>query len=60
MVSDIFISHKSSDQERIRTLVKALEQKAWSVWWDRTIAPQRTFNEVIEEALNAAKCVKVV
>ncbi len=50
---DIFISYKSSDRERIQTLVKALEQKGWSVWWDRIIPPGRTFDEVIEEAIDA-------
>jgi hypothetical protein len=59
-VSDIFISYKSSDRERILTLVRALEQKGWSVWWDRTIPPGKIFDEVIEEALNGAKCVIVV
>ncbi len=59
-MSDIFISYKSEDRERIQTLVRALAQKGWSVWWDRTIPPGRTFDEVIEEALNDAKCVIVI
>jgi hypothetical protein len=30
------------------------------VWWDRTILPGRTFDQVIEEALAATRCMIVV
>lgn len=40
--------------------MRALEQKGWSVWWDRDIPPGKTFDQVVEEAINAAKCVIVV
>ncbi|MGH7806730.1 MAG: toll/interleukin-1 receptor domain-containing protein, partial [Thermodesulfobacteriota bacterium] len=59
-MSDIFISYKSSDRERVRVLVEALEGRGWSVWWDREIPPGKTFDQVIEEELNAARCVIVV
>ena len=59
-MSDIFISYKSEDRERIQTLVKALEVEGWSVWWDRTIIPGDKFRQVISKALDDAKCVIVV
>lgn len=59
-MSDIFISYSSADRERILPIVTLLEQQGWSVWWDRKIPPGRTFDDVIEEAINAAKCIIVV
>jgi hypothetical protein len=59
-MNEIFISYKSSDKARVKILVEALERQGWSVWWDREIPPGKTFDQVIEEALNAAKCVIVV
>jgi hypothetical protein len=48
------------DLPRVGVLIRALERRGWSVWWNRTILPGRTFNQVIEEALDAARCVRVV
>ena len=59
-MSDIFLSYSSEDLPRLRGLIRALEQHGWSVWWDRTILPGRTFDQAIEEALDAARCVMVV
>lgn len=59
-MSDIFLSFTSADYERVRLLVRALERHGWSVWWDRTIPPGKTFDQVIEAALGAARCVVVV
>ncbi len=59
-MSDIFLSYSSSEKERVSPIVQQFEQQGWTVWWDRKIPPGKTFDEVIEEALNAAKCVVVV
>jgi hypothetical protein len=59
-MSDVFISYSKSDISRVEPLVRLLEEQGWSVWWDRTIAIGKTFDEVIEEALDAAICVVVV
>jgi hypothetical protein len=57
---DIFISYASADRPRVVPLVDALRQKGWSVWWDRTIPPGKTWDQVIEAALDAARCVIVL
>jgi TIR domain-containing protein len=59
-MSDIFISYARPDRERARLLAQALEQRGWSVWWDHDIPPGRKFDDVIEEALAAARCVVVL
>ncbi len=56
----IFLSYATEDRPRTRLLVEALEAQGWSVWWDRTIPPGRSFDEVIEEALDNAGCVVVL
>ncbi len=59
-MSDIFISYASQDRARAEILAEAIAQQGWSVWWDRAIPPGKTFDQVIEEALDAAKCVIVL
>jgi hypothetical protein len=59
-MADIFISYASEDRPRVEPIAKALEEHGWSVWWDRTIPPGKSFDEAIEEAITAAKCVVVL
>jgi TIR domain/PDZ domain len=59
-MSDIFISYSSEDRERARTLAHALEERGWSVWWDREIPLGRSYDEVIEQALDGARCMLVL
>ena len=59
-MSDIFLSYASADRDRAQRIAAVLEAQGWSVWWDRTIPPGSTFDEVIEEALDAARCVVVL
>jgi TIR domain len=59
-MSAVFISYARADRESARVLADTLARHGWSVWWDRAIPPGRSFDEVIEEALNAARCVVVL
>ena len=59
-MSDIFISYAREDRDKAKALAELFQQQDWSVWWDRNIPPGRSFDEVIEEALGAAKCVVVL
>jgi hypothetical protein len=60
-MSDIFLSYASADLLRVQPLIRALERQGWSVWWDRSaILPGQNFDQVIEEALGAARCILVV
>ena len=57
---DVFVSYASADRERVAPLAQALLDHGWSVWWDRQIPPGKTFDEVIEAALDQAKVVLAV
>ena len=59
-MSAIFISYAREDRDKAKALAELCQQQDWSVWWDRRIPPGRSFDEVIEEALGAAKCVVVL
>ncbi|MEN8179808.1 MAG: SUMF1/EgtB/PvdO family nonheme iron enzyme [Pseudomonadota bacterium] len=59
-MADIFISYAREDRTSAERLAKALEQQGWSVWWDPHIPAGKTFDEVIEQAIEAASCVLVL
>ena len=56
----IFISYAAEDRERAKALAHTLEQRGWSVWWDRKIPLGESFDEAIEEALADSRCVLVL
>ena len=59
-MTDIFISYAHEDQERVRPIVKELETRGWSVFWDKKIPAGEQWHLYIAKALNASHCVIVV
>lgn len=59
-MNDIFVSYANGDRAVAQKLADALEALGWSVWWDREIPFGKPFDQVIEEELNAARCVIVL
>ena len=60
MMFDIFISYASTDRPKVKQIAIALENKGWTVWWDRKIPPGKTFAQVIENAITNSKCIVVL
>jgi TIR domain len=56
----MFTGYATADRSRANALAELVRTNGYSVWWDRAIPPRRVFDEVIEEALNAATCVVVL
>ncbi|MEJ2131111.1 MAG: toll/interleukin-1 receptor domain-containing protein, partial [Gammaproteobacteria bacterium] len=59
-MSDIFLSYARNDLHRVKPLIEALEAEGLSVWWDRKVAPGKSFEEVIDAAIESASCVLVL
>lgn len=59
-MSDIFISCNNKDKAKAELFARAFERESWSVFWDKAIPPGRTFDQYINEQLEAAKCVVVL
>jgi hypothetical protein len=59
-VGDIFLSYAEEDRDKARLIAEALSRCGWPVWWDRRIPIGKSWDEVIEAALDAAKCVVVL
>lgn len=59
-MADIFISYAKEDREKAGELARLLEQRQWTVWWDREIAIGLSFDEVIEREILAGSCVIVL
>jgi hypothetical protein len=59
-MADVFLSYARDDVGTAKLVANALSASGWTVWWDRTIPPGRTFDDVLEEALDRARCVVVL
>src|SRR5262245_66091689 len=56
----IFLSYAHEDRAKAKLIAEALSKIGWGVWWDRKIPPGKTFDEVIEQALDKSQCVVVL
>ena len=59
-MSDIFISYSRADKARVKPLAEEPARRGWSVWWDHTIPPGKSWDREIEKALDEARCVVVL
>lgn len=58
-MTDVFISYAAEDRDRVEALVFLLQEEGLSVWWDKLVDVGKSFDPVIEAALEGAKCVVV-
>lgn len=59
-MTDVFVSYKKTDRDRVRPLVDHLRAAGLEVWWDEGIAPSMSWRAEIARQLSAAKCVVAV
>ena len=59
-MADIFISYSNEDKTVVKEIAGLLENKGWSVWWDRQIPIGQKYDTVIENELHKAACVLVI
>ncbi len=59
-MTDIFISYSTADRVVALKLADALRVRGWNVFVDRKIAPGAEWNEEIQQAIKAARCVVVL
>ena len=59
-MADIFLSYSRRDKQPAEILVNALQHRGWTVWWDPEIEPGESWDDMIEEALDAARSVVVL
>ncbi len=56
----VFVSYADEDRFVAERVVRALTSLGWRVWWDREIAPGKTFDERIGDRLRSAAAVVVL
>jgi len=59
-MSDVFISYARSSEAEAKRVESSLKDAGYSVWRDAELPAHRTYAEVIEERLKAAKAVVVL
>ena len=58
-MNDIFLSYDGRDLERVEVLAAALESKGWTVFFDRTIPPGKTWRQFIGKEIDECLCMVV-
>lgn len=59
-MADVFISYKREDRPLVRPLVRALQARGYTVWWDSRIETGENWLACIKRALDGASCVVVL
>lgn len=59
-MSHVLLSYARQDAERAGRVAQALENAGLDVWWDRSVPPGKSFDQVIEEALADSHAVVVL
>ena len=59
-MADIFLSYAREDKDRVAPIVKELEKRRLSVFWDTQLLPGDSWLNDIEKNLNESSCVLVV
>ena len=59
-MADVFISYKREDRPLVRPLVRVLQERGFTVWWDSRIETGENWIACIKRALDNASCVVVV
>ena len=58
-MADVFVSYSRVNRDRSVTVSDNLEETGYSVWWDRALSPGDDYALLIEEQIDASKCVVV-
>ena len=56
-VSDIFISYKKEDKDRVARIVAGLRAEGLDVWWDQDIGPGHAWDDTIKARMEGARCI---
>jgi len=59
-MADVFISYARSTESCARALAEAIESEGHSVWYDARLPAHRTYGDVIQEQIDAAKAVLII
>ncbi|MCW5785140.1 MAG: toll/interleukin-1 receptor domain-containing protein [Nitrospirales bacterium] len=59
-MADVFISYKREDRSLVFKLARALQERGFTVWWDRRIETGENWLKCIKRNLDSAACVVVV